>query len=137
MNHKRLWIAASIIAFVIFISFMLSVPHTKDIEEKTLSKKSAQITPTVVVHDLFKKGVHTITGTVEVPNQCTSITAGASLQSTASSTGNIVVAISTTADSGVCLELPAHPTFQTSITAPANIPILVTVDGGDATTNAP
>ena len=136
MNHTRLWAAATIIALVVIISFVLSVPHTRDLAVPQAERAAATI-PSVTVRDSFKKGVHTISGSIEAPNACMTVSAKASLTSAASSTENILVEISTLDESGICLQLPTRISFQTTVTAPARTPITVTVDGAVATTSTP
>lgn len=136
MNHTRLLAAATIIAFVVFISFVLSVPRTSDIEE-TLIVQSVPVTPRVTVRDAFKKGLHTITGSIEAPNACTNVSAEASVMGDATSTQSILVAIAMLADEGVCLQLPTRATFETTVEALAGLPLIVTVNGVTATTSAP
>ncbi len=135
MSHKRLWVAAGIIAVIIFGGFVLSVPHTSEIKvaAPAVSTPSA---PTVTLHDAYKKGVHTITGSVTAPNVCAQVSAAASL-SGATSSQSIIVAISLSDDSGVCLQLPAKLPFSMTLSAPARLPIEVTVNGAEASTSAP
>lgn len=136
MNHTRLWAAAAIIALVIGVGFAFSVPHTRDLKEAVVML-AAPVVPVVALRDSFKKGVHTISGSIEAPNACTSVNAEAHFTSTASTTGRILVTISTLDESGVCLQLPTRIPFQTSVTAPARTPIDVTVNGSVATTSIP
>jgi hypothetical protein len=128
MNHKRFWVAASIIALVVIIGFALSVPHTRDIAQ---SKKPEDATtmPVVSLHDSFKKGVHTITGSLQMPNACTIVNADATVSGDASSTQKILVDISMPADVGVCLQLPTQANFSVTVSAPAHLPISATVNG--------
>lgn len=134
MNRMRLRVSAAIIAFVIFIAFALSVPHTRDVAEVPVTGSATSSVPLVTLHDSFKKGFHTITGSIEAPNACTSVGARASVVSDASSTESILVAIFMPSDAGVCLELPARATFHTTVSAPAHLPFIVTVNGTAATT---
>ncbi len=136
MNHTRLLVAATIIALVVFVSFVLSVPRTNDTEE-TVTTQSVPMTPLVTIRDSFKKGLHTITGSIEAPNACTSVSAEASVTGDATSTQSILVAIAMSADEGICLQLPTSATFETSVEAPAGLPLIVTVNGTTATTSAP
>lgn len=136
MNHKRLLIVSAIIAVVIFAGFVLSVPHTRDIGNSKFSQSAAPSVPTVSLHDSFKKGVHTITGSIEAPNACASVDAQASLVGDASSASGILIALSLEKDSGVCLQVPTEIRFTTTITAPARLPIIATVNGESATTTA-
>ena len=69
MSRKHLWISATIIACVIFISFALSVPHTRDVSVEQSLAETANI-PLVTLRDSFRKGVHTISGSFEAPNAC-------------------------------------------------------------------
>ncbi len=137
MSQKRLWIAAGIIAVLIFVGFVISVPHTT---RDTLEKQSAAApaVPTVVkIKDTYKKGVHTLVGTVTAPNACHTLVANATHQGDASSTEYIALDL-TLADpqGGVCLELPTPLTFSTTVTAPSGLPIHAVVNGEVASTTS-
>ena len=134
MNPIRLWVSAAVIAFVVLIAFALSVPHTRDNGVKAPLPSATTSIPAVTLHDVFKKGVHTISGSIEAPNACTLVSALATLVGNASSTGSILVAISMPPDSGVCLQMPVRARFQATLAAPAYLPITVTVNGSTATT---
>lgn len=128
MSQRRLWVAAGIIALVILAGFTLYVPHTRDSGAPQASVSLPTAVPSVTVRDSYKKGVHTITGSLEVPNACTGVLA------VATTTGDgIHLAISTQADTGVCLQLPARATFTATIAAPQNLPITATVNNASAT----
>ncbi len=133
MSHMRLWASAGIIALVILIAFAFSVPHTRDVKVEPLPAKTVSV-PVVSLRDSFKKGLHTISGSIETPNACTAVSASASLVGSASTTQSILVAISTQADSGVCLQVPTLVNFKTTVSGPANLPITATVNGLTATT---
>jgi hypothetical protein len=129
MTHTRLWLSATIIACIILAGFALSVPRARDGALPPIAPTKEEVVPTVSVHDVFKKGVHTITGSLNAPNACTSAQADASLVD-----GGILVSISMPTDSGVCLQEETTVTFSTTITAPTNQPIQATVNGIAATT---
>jgi len=134
MNHTRLWTISIIIALVIIVGFVLSVPHTRDAVQAP-SQETTTIIPIVTVHDVFKKGVHTITGSLNAPNACTAITAETSLTSDESNaTSGILIQLSMSEDTGICLQLPTRVNFTTTISAPALLPITATVNGLVATT---
>lgn len=135
MSHKRLWVSAIIITVIIITGFVFSVPHTRDVA-KISESPNVTIVPPVTLHDVFKKGMHTITGSLLTPNACTSVTATANLVGNASSTQSIRVAILMSNDTGVCLELPTHVNFSTTIAAPAYLPMTATVNGSAATTTS-
>ena len=128
MSHRRLLVAAAIIAAFIVTGFVLSVPHTRDVAQAPI-QESAPVIPSVTLRDTFKKGVHTITGSVEAPNACATVTVLASLQGNAPSPERIEVAITLSNGTGICLELPTRVGFSTTITAPAKAPFTVTVNG--------
>lgn len=130
MNHKRLWVAAAIIALILLVGFMLSAPHTHDVSGTTTSQTATTSVSAIKLHDVFKKGMHTITGSINAPNACADVTAQATL-----SAENIVVALSLPEDTGVCLQLPTQVNFSTTISAPAHTPITATVNGSSATTS--
>lgn len=133
MNQKRLWLAALIIAFVIIISFVLTVPHTRDLPKALEPEKAVAVVSSVTLHDVYKKRMHTITGSLVAPDACTSVTAQASMVGNASGTQSISVAITMPASTGVCLELPTKTSFSTRIAAPAGLPLSATVNGAVAT----
>jgi hypothetical protein len=137
MPNTRFWVAAAIIAVVIIASFVLSVPHTIDIAVFSAPPAGPAAPPLVTLHDTFKKGVHTITGSLEAPNACAIVAAEASLESDASGEESIHVALSLESDAGVCLQLPTRMDFSTTLEAPAGIPLSATVNGAPATTTAP
>lgn len=136
MNHTRLWTAATIIGIIVLLGFALSVPHTNDSEE-ILAVQSETTVPVVTVRDTFKKGLHTITGSVEAPNACTSVSAEASLSGEASSAESILITLIMPTDEGICLQTPVRATFETTISAPAELPLVVIINGAVATTSAP
>ena len=85
--------------------------------------------PTVVLNNAFKKGLHTISGSIEAPNACSLVSASATVVENASGTQSILVAISLQKDEGICLQVPTRINFKTTISAPANLPITATVNG--------
>ena len=134
MKHKRFWLAASIIAVIVIVGFALSVPHTRDIGKVVGSQEKVAAMPVVALHDSFKKGMHTITGSIEAPNACAIVDANASVSGNASSTQKILVNISMPTDVGVCLQLPTTESFSVTVVAPAHLPISATVNGEVAST---
>jgi hypothetical protein len=134
MRYSRLWLAATIIALVVFGGFVLSVPHTKDVDTGLSLESVATSVPIVTVRDSFKKGLHTITGSLEAPNACASVTAEATYSGDTPDTEGILVALSLPEDSGVCLQVPTRVSFTATVSAPARLPITVTVNGTAATT---
>lgn len=133
MKYSRLWVLTAIIAFIILVGFAFSVPHTRD-GTKPAEKSVATSTPAVTLRDSFKKGVHTITGSLLAPNACSLVTAQAILSGETANT--ILVELSLPEDSGLCLQVPTKESFTTTITAPAGLPVVVTVNGVVATTTS-
>lgn len=136
MSHRRLWVSAAIIAFIIGIGFVFSVPHTRDVEEASTLSRVPEDVPHVSLRDSYRRGVHTITGSLLAPNACATATASSSLTGTASTTESILVEVSLSAAEGVCLQLPTRISFETTITAPARLPLTVLVNGSVASTSA-
>ena len=136
MSHMRLLASSAIIVIVILITFALSVPHTRDAKVDSVLLPETELVPSVTIRDSFKKGVHTISGSVEAPNACASVSASSTIAGNASSTQSILVAISLDPDSGICLQVPARIHFQTTVSAPADLPISATVNGSSATTTS-
>lgn len=136
MKHSRLWLSATIIALVVIGGFILSVPHTQKDDTALLSESAGADIPLVALRDSFKKGVHTITGSLEVSNACTSVSAEAVYAEDAPGTEDILVLLSLLAEPGICLQVPTRVNFTATVSAPAGLPIRVLVDGATATTTA-
>ena len=133
MTHTRLWIAATIIAVIILASFVLSVPHTRDVPlPETAANATAEV-PVVTLHDAYRKGTHTLSGSIEAPNPCTSLDVTAVLQGTASSSESILVSFSMPKDTGICVQQVVNLPFSVTISAPDDLPISATVNGVTAT----
>ena len=131
MRHRYLT-ASLLIVLALVLGFWFSVPHTKDAGLKKNLATAAAI-PAVTLHDSYKKGTHTITGSLVAPDACAVVTALASLAG-ASSSPAILIAIALPATVGTCLEVPTALSFSTSIAAPANLPLYATVNGASAST---
>lgn len=132
MTHMRLWAAAAIIGFVVIAGFALSVPRERNVALAPGVEQiaaNALVEPTVVLRDAYKKGVHTLSGTVQAQNACATVQATASLVGDAPGSQSIVVALTVSDDSGVCLQLPTAIPFSATISAPANLPLSTTVNG--------
>lgn len=134
MNHTRLWVVATIIGGIILVSFALSAPHAREVSPIAGPGDTTTSTPTVALHDAFRRGVHTITGSIEAPNPCTTVSVDAVPVGDASSTTGILVEVTLPQDSGVCLQIPSPLSFSTTITAPEGLPVSATVNGATATT---
>jgi len=130
--HSRLSTVACILAIVIIGGFFLSVPRVRDVDDiqPSVSAVPASTTPLVSLSDSYRKGVHTITGLVTAPNACTNASAEAALTETA----RILLNVSMPEDIGPCLQVPTNVPFTTSVTAPADAPIDVRVNGVAAST---
>lgn len=135
MSHTRLWTSAGIIAVVIVVSFMLSVPHTRDVIHAPSPEAAVANVPIVTLHDAFKKGMHTITGSLITPNACTPVTAVATVVGS-NSTQSLLVAITMPEDTGVCLQEPTRTNFSATVSASAKLLIQATVNGLVATTTS-
>jgi len=134
MKYSRLWVAATIIAFFVLVGFVLSVPHTKDIGKFATAENAAPPMPAVSLTDSYKKGVHTISGSLRAPNACTAVTAHASLAPDASGEDAVLVALSVTDDAGICLQVATPIYFTVTLAAPARLPVEATINGAAAST---
>jgi hypothetical protein len=135
MSRRHLWVSAAIIAVIVFIAFALSVPHTRDVLMREQAAATSSV-PVVAVHDAYKKGMHTISGSILVPDACIPASASVTLSGDASSTQSILIAVTTEDDGGICLQVPTSDTFQMTLAAPANLPIQATVNGVSASTTS-
>lgn len=130
----RLWVAATIIALIILVGFIISVPHTRDIPNEKPAAEAPATVPTISVRDIYRKGVHTLTGSVLAPDPCTTLSASAELSGTTTSQ-SILVTLTMPQDTGVCLEQATPLPFSTTVTAPADLPLTVVLNGSAAAVN--
>lgn len=130
----RLRPAAGIIALVILVGFILSIPRARDGDAVPQEDMVATTTPPVTLRDTYKKGVHTISGSLEAPNACVTASAEASPVGGADDASGILVTITLTSGEGVCLQLPTLIKFSATVAAPAKLPFMATVNGVAATT---
>ena len=134
MKSMHLWTASGIMILVIIVLSALSVPHVREVPAAVSNSVPALTPPTVTLHDAYRKGVHTFAGTITAPDACASITAEASLSGDPTTSQGIILALTMLDDSGVCLQIPTRINFQTTFTAPANLPLTITVNGKAAST---
>jgi hypothetical protein len=134
MNQTRLWAAGAIIAGIILIGFALSVPHTRyNLEKPVAPLPVSKEAPPVTLRDTLKGGVHTLTGSLEVPTVCTTASATAILGGSASGTPYILLDIVAPEDQGVCLLRSTTARFSATVIAPANTPVRAQVNGVSTT----
>ena len=138
MRHVPLRVVAALIACLIIASFLVSVLRTRENAKPAVSKMAVATTTiqSVALHDNFKKGVHTITGAIIVPDACTTASATASPAGSGSTTESINVAVAVPDDAGICLQIPSVIHFSTTLAAPSGLPMTATVNGVAATTTA-
>jgi len=130
MTHMRLWAAASILALIILVGFVLSVPRARDGVRPPETSATQTVTVTLVaLRDTYKKGVHTITGYVLAPDACSEVAATATAVE-----GDITIAVTLAPADGVCLEAPTRLNFSTTVTAPAGATLKATINGAVAST---
>lgn len=134
MKSSRLWTAAGIIGAVIVVMFILSVPRTSELPDKSSDDAPQAVAPTVKLSTVYKKGVHTIRGSIVAKDACTSVEATATGNNGEASSTEVLLTIKTLETGGVCLQIPTSIEFATTVNAPANLPIAVTVNGIMAST---
>lgn len=134
MTHKRLYAAATIIAGAVLVSFLWSVPRVKDVEVQTEELQVASeslVAPAVELSTSYKKGTHTIEGTILAPNSCAVVSVEALPQGDPAT--SVVVAVTLTRSEVVCLQLPVTMEFETTVSAPEEVTFTTTVNGLPAT----
>lgn len=137
MFQKRLWAAAAIIALVVIAGFALSVPRARDVVSPLAFTSAEASVPVVTIRESYKKGVRTISGSVESPDACTTVSVEAFLEGAASTTQSVILALSMPETSGICLKVPTPVPFSVSLSAPADAPLIVTLNGAPASTTKP
>lgn len=79
MRIKRLWTAAAIIILTLVVWFVLTAPRVRDsVRPPPSIPVVATDTPVVALRDAFRKGVHTLSGSVTASDACMNATAEAS-----------------------------------------------------------
>lgn len=134
MKLSRLWTAAGIIGVVILVMFVLSVPRVSEVQTSVNESVPSIITPVVKISDVYKKGSHTIKGSIVTKDACTTVEVTAAGNNGNASSTEILLAIKTLETSGVCLQIPTAIQFVTTVNAPSNLPITVTVNDTLAST---
>jgi hypothetical protein len=134
----RVWSAAAVIGAVLIIGFVLSVPEVRDLGTKLDGSTAASSTPMVYVHDVYKKGTHTISAEIQLPDACAIISGEADVTpGSASGTPDLVnLTLSAPPDSGICLEEPATTTLSFTAAADADALITASINGNDASTTS-
>lgn len=132
-SNARLALVAVIIAAVVIGGFFLSAPHAREVRVSAVRPAAPSTTPAVSIKDSYKKGVHTLTGSVTAPDACVTVSANATF-ATSSETQEIDLDLSMPATDGLCLTVATEAPFKTTVSAPAGIPVVVRVNGAPATT---
>jgi hypothetical protein len=129
MHNRRMYILSGGIALALILGFALSAPHLREVKLAATSGGQGTL-PAVYLHDSYRKGLHTITGQVQVPDACTGVSASAD----AAASSSIVVSLTMPASEGTCLMLPATTTFSVSVAAAQGAELRATINGTDAST---
>jgi len=113
---------------VLIVAFALFIPRANRVGEVApKSDQTASSTPSVMIHDTIANGIHTISGSVLLPNPCTTLSASAEV---ATDTPQVItVLLSAPHDSGVCLEVPTSEIFSVTAAASTTASIEATVNG--------
>ncbi|HEX8946971.1 MAG TPA: hypothetical protein VF829_02030 [Candidatus Paceibacterota bacterium] len=125
-------------AIVITIGIVLSSSRLSDGIRKALSDEATTTVPVSIASltDSYRRGTHTVSGALVLPNACYTFDASASLAP--STTPQVIrVDISVPPDSGRCLALPATSTFSVTQAADQNAVITTYINGVLATSTAP
>jgi hypothetical protein len=97
----------------------------KPVTVETLAKK-----PVVPVRDIYKKGTHTITGSLDLPNPCSTVSVESMLEGEPPE--RILILLTVLTDEGICVQEKTATPFETSLTAPEGVPLRVLVNGSEA-----
>ena len=130
MDTKRLWSAAAVIGVVLIVGFVLSVPQVRDLGARP-APVVATSTPVVYFHDVYKKGMHTITAKIALPDACTNISGQASAP-----TDTVTLAFDMPADTDICLQEVATTTLSLTVAANAGATITASINGNNASTSS-
>ncbi len=131
MTTRRVAGATIIILLVLILGFTLSVPRIQDVaeESETLRTEESVTVPTLTLERSYRRGTHTLTGTLLVDTYCTMVTTEAVVTPEDVSPSVITLKLATEEVAGVCLMLAEERSFSVSIEAPEDSMVEVFVNG--------
>lgn len=130
MTTRRVTGSALIILLVLFLGFTLSVPRTKDIVEEgdALQTQESHPQPTLSLERSYRRGTHTLTGTLLVDTRCTKLTTEVEVTPEGIVPPTITLRLATEDTAGVCLMLSEERAFSITADAPEDATVLVFVN---------
>jgi hypothetical protein len=128
----RLALTVFLAVMIVIASFAFFTPHAnKNVELAPVAEKLTITLPNVRYSDTYKKGIHTINGSVSAPTPCTELSASLGV---ASGTPELIsVTLLMPRDTGICLQRSTTLPFTVSTPASAKADIEILVNGMLAT----
>lgn len=128
----RIALGTSVLIVITVLIFVFSIPHANTPGESGPAPLViAPVVPGISIRDVYKKGAHTITGSLKVPNHCTTVSVESVLDG--EPTKGILILLTVLEDEGICLQEKVERSFTTSIVAEEKMPIRVLINGTEAT----
>ncbi len=122
---------------VLIAAFVYFVPNTDTPDEApAISDLDTAPEYAVTAHSVYSRGRYTITGTVEAPNPCTTVSVTAEMLAS-STPPAIQLNISMLRDEGACLELITPTSFTATTTGPVDATLAAYVNGTKASVREP
>lgn len=133
-RRPQFWVALLCVGIVLLAAYSISVERAREVAVPA-PKVAAEAPPVALdsYADSYRRGTHTVSGSVAVPTPCYVVTAAATTDAS-STPERIRVDISAPPDTGSCLMLPDTKPFSVTATAPADADISLYVNGALATT---
>jgi hypothetical protein len=132
----RRTVGISALVVIIVLVFMFSIPSTRTPDQSiSTALEVSKAPPIVEMHTAYKNGTHTMTGSLEVPNPCSTVSAESTLENTYPQ--KILVLLTTLVDEGTCLQEETAMPFSVAQAAPEETPVRVLVNGIEASTTSP
>lgn len=129
MSTRRLRILALIILGALIAGFVILVPRGKVQSPTADAASTTSGIPEVTLVDSFKKGTHTISGSIVVYNACVAVATEALVIEDGANPSGIQISITRAPSEGICLELPTRIPFEKKVKAPRGLALTALVDG--------
>lgn len=122
-------IAFAVFFFAVLVvsGYALFIPQTNKDEVVAPVEGNPEPAPIVTLDATYRRGVHTISGTIEAPTPCTLVGVESAVAS--STPASITVSLTLTPDEDICVQVVTPLPFSVTAAAPEDAVIAVTVQG--------
>jgi hypothetical protein len=125
--RRRTLLAVGTGLLVLILGFFVSYQtlYAPEAQKRALLKEDTTTNPYHATYtSTFSKGTYTVTGSIELPNQCHRVQAEGIFEN-----GVVRVSVSVPPDEGICLEISKEGTFKVSVDGEEGALVEVYVNG--------